>query len=217
MSTSDSSSPKSGRAPGGGVRALDLGTGGGERFADIIAGYALDAVATEEWQPNVAVAATSLRPHHGTVVHCSSLRLPFADASFDLVLSRHESIMPSEIARTLRPGGAFLTQQTWRYMEELHYYISRTADFGDHFNGYGSGLYAAGLTILDARQHVLPHAFQSLEDLVYLLCIAAWEIPDFDPLGRDLKALLALERDLTTADGLTLTCGHYIIEAHKPA
>jgi len=220
LSTSDGSSgspQKSERRLGGEVpRVLDLGTGGGERFAALIGGLAVRAVATEEWSVNAPIAANALRPHNATVVHCSSLQLPFADATFDLILSRHEAISPAEIARALRSGGAFLTQQTWRYLEELHYYIPRTADFGDHFNGYGSGLHAAGLTIIDARQHVLPHAFANLENLVYLLCVTPWHIPNFDPLGRDLQPLLALERDLTTPEGLTLTCGHYIIEAHKP-
>ena len=234
-------SPQAGRGLRGGVPpcVLDLGTGGGERFAALLEssgspsaaspesgppspstrrglGGGVRPVATEEWSVNAPIAAATLRPHNASVVHCTSLLLPFADATFDLILSRHEAITPSEVARTLRPSGAFLTQQTWRFLEELHYYIPRTTDFGDHFNGYGSGLHAAGLTIADGREHVLPHAFDSLEDLVYLLCIASWEIPDFDPLGKDLQPLLALERDLTTPEGLTLTCGHYIIEAHKP-
>jgi hypothetical protein len=50
-----------------------------------------------------------------------------------------------------------------------------------------------------------------------MLCIAPWEVPDFDPLGGDLEALLALEQELTTADGLVLTDGSFIIEAMKPA
>ncbi len=49
-----------------------------------------------------------------------------------------------------------------------------------------------------------------------MLCIAPWEVPDFDPLGADLAALLELERELTTPDGLVLTDGRYIIEARKP-
>jgi hypothetical protein len=35
-------------------------------------------------------------------------------------------------------------------------------------------------------------------------------------LGSDLEALLALERELTTPDGLVLTDGSFIIEARKP-
>jgi hypothetical protein len=38
-------------------------------------------------------------------------RLPFPDASFALVVSRHESFVPAEVARMLVPSGIFLTQQ----------------------------------------------------------------------------------------------------------
>lgn len=37
--------------------------------------------------------------------------MPFGDGRFDLVLNRHESFHPVEVARVLRPGGVFLTQQ----------------------------------------------------------------------------------------------------------
>ncbi|HEX5141671.1 MAG TPA: methyltransferase domain-containing protein [Dehalococcoidia bacterium] len=194
---------------------LDLGTGGGERFSRLLDGFVGRAVATEEWAVNAPIAAAGLRGR-AEVVRASAFYLPFLGASFGLILSRHEAIYPAEIARLLAPGGVFLTQQTWRYMEELHYYIPRKTDFGDHFHGYASGLHASGLQVIDAREHVAPHAFSGLEDLVFLLGVAPWEVPDFDPLGRDLQALLALERDLTGPDGLVITCGHYIIEAHKP-
>ena len=38
-------------------------------------------------------------------------RLPFADASFDLIINRHGDFCPVEIRRLLRPGGLFITQQ----------------------------------------------------------------------------------------------------------
>lgn len=37
--------------------------------------------------------------------------LPFRDASFDVVLDRHEAYDPSDVARVLASGGVFLTQQ----------------------------------------------------------------------------------------------------------
>src|SRR5438477_9654810 len=103
---------------------LDLGTGGGERLSAIVAGLPARVVATEEWEPNVPVAGRRLTPLGVRVVQASSLRLPFADAAFDLVLDRHEELEPKEIARVLRPGGRLLTQQVdrndWR---ELARYV----------------------------------------------------------------------------------------------
>src|SRR5688572_10910280 len=65
---------------------VDLGTGGGERFATVIDGHIGRRVATEEWHVNVPIARERLRPLDVEVVACSSLALPFVAASFDLVL-----------------------------------------------------------------------------------------------------------------------------------
>ncbi|MFN0094393.1 MAG: class I SAM-dependent methyltransferase [Dehalococcoidia bacterium] len=196
---------------------LDMGTGGGERFAGLCDGYRGRAFATEEWRVNAPIAAGRLGALGIDVVRCSSLRLPFADASFDLVLNRHEALDPAEVARVLRPGGHVLTQQVWWRDNELSRYFPRRTDHGDHFRHYGEGFASAGLEIIDAREHQGPVAYADIGEYVFLLCIAPWEVPDFDPLGADLPALLAMENDLLTGDGLVLTEGRYIIEAHKPA
>jgi SAM-dependent methyltransferase len=195
---------------------LDLGTGGGERFAEVIAGLDCRRVATEEWVVNAPVAARRLAPLGAGVVRCRSPDLPFRDATFDLVLDRHEELEPGEVARVLAPGGTVLTQQVWGQMKELSRFIPRRSDFGDHFNGYQHGFRDAGLEVVDARTHAWTDAFESLGEVVYVLCIAPWEVPDFDPLGADLEALLALERELSTADGVLMSGGSYVIEAQKP-
>ena len=201
----------------GASSVVDLGTGGGERYAVICNGFAGRAVATEEWSVNAVVAKDKLQPLGIGVVRCNSLRLPFDDECFDLVLDRHEELSPAEVSRVLIPDGTVLTQQVvpddWK---ALGRYFPRRTDFGDHFNLYQKGFRDAGLQIIDTRLYEYRTAYTTLGDFVYLLCIAPWTIPEFDPLGVDLDALLAFERDLTTPDGLVLTEGRYIIEAHKP-
>jgi len=56
-----------------------------------------------------------------------------------------------------------------------------------------------------------------LGELVYILCVAPWMIPAFDPLGQDLRALIQLEKNLTTNEGLVLTESRFLIEASKPS
>ena len=101
---------------------LDLGTGGGEWLAALPCRPAR-VVATEGYAANFPLAVERLRPLGIDVVAADAPdnvaqepgatepRLPFADASFSLVVSRHESYLPVEIARILRPGGMFVTQQ----------------------------------------------------------------------------------------------------------
>ena len=192
---------------------VDLGTGGGERFATIIDGHIGRGVATEEWHVNAPVARKRLRPLGVEVVACSSRALPFVDASFDLVLDRHEALNPAEVGRILRVGGTVLTQQVWHLWDELDEFFPRRSEFGDHFHEYQAGFQAAGMAIVDAREHVGMVAYGSLGDLVYMLCISPWDIPGFDPLGADLDALLQLEAATATNDGVVLSSGHYLIEA----
>ncbi len=102
---------------------VDLGTGGGEWLA-ALPHRPVRTVATESWPPNVGVAARKLRPLGITVVWVEDAtdneeqrlgerqaRLPFPNESFELVINRHESFVASEVARVLRHGGVFLTQQ----------------------------------------------------------------------------------------------------------
>jgi SAM-dependent methyltransferase len=202
----------------GAQAVLDLGTGGGERFAEILgssAAPARRAVATEAWEVNAPVAAARLAGAGARVVQAGSLRLPFADESFDLVLSRHEELAPAEVARLLRPGGSALTQQChpddWR---ELRRFFPRMPDFGPHDRLYREGLQAAGLTLIQAREHAQAVAYRSLGELVYLLAASPWTIPGFD-VERDLDALLALEAELGGPEGIVLTEGRYLLEARK--
>jgi SAM-dependent methyltransferase len=196
---------------------LDLGTGGGEVLARIVANVSARIVATEEWHVNAPIAANRLRSFGAEVLHADSLRLPLRAASFDLVIDRHEALDPAEAARVLAPGGTIITQQCgpddW---PELRRFFSRKTQFDDHFATYHHGFVAAGLTAETMRWHEEPVVFGTLGDLVYMLLVAPWSIPGFDP-AADIEALLALEDALSTPDGIVLTEHRYLIVAHKPA
>ena len=92
--------------------ALDIETGGGEVLGEIERAPRL-LVATESWPPNVAVARDRLRPLGAHVVAVTdSPALPFVNDAFDLVVSRHPVVVLwDEIARVLRPGGTYFSQQ----------------------------------------------------------------------------------------------------------
>jgi SAM-dependent methyltransferase len=90
---------------------LDVATGGGEMLASL-APFSGRVRAVEGHQPNLPVAQRRLGPLGVEVFEGSTrLGMPFVDASFDLVLNRHGGFRPAEMARILKPGGVFLTQQ----------------------------------------------------------------------------------------------------------
>ena len=195
--------------------ALDMGTGGGEVLSRLRDALPRRLVATEEWHVNAPVARDRLAPLGVDVVRCRSLSLPFADASFDLVLDRHEELDPAEVARVLAPGGRVVTQQVGRdNWRELRDYVPRMTDFGDIFGEYTSGFAAAGLRVVRSEQHDMQTAFGSLGELVYLLSVAPWVL-DFS-LERDGEALLELEAACQMEDGLVLTESRFVIVAEKP-
>jgi SAM-dependent methyltransferase len=94
-------------------QSLDLQTGGGEVLAGALEGATGGIrVATEGWPPNRGRAAARLGPLGVDVVAAASEGpLPFRCDTFDLVTSRHPAtVVWSEIARVLAPGGTYLAQ-----------------------------------------------------------------------------------------------------------
>lgn len=195
---------------------VDLGTGGGEVLSRVVPGVTGRVVATEEWVVNAPIAAIRLQPLGIHVLRADSLRLPFRDAAFDLVLDRHEALSPADVARALAPGGTVVTQQVGNESWPEFGRFVETVAFPDHFNIYQREFAAAGLVIEDARWHEERVAFGSLGDVVYMLLVSPHSYPGLDA-ERDIDRLLALEDALRTPDGIVVTEMHYIIIARKPA
>lgn len=203
-----------------GDAVLDLGTGGGEVFEGILlaAPPAARAVATEEWVVNAPIAAARLRLAGAAVVRASAERgmLPFADGTFDLVVSRHEALVPADVARLLRPGGRFISQQVEKCWPELRRYFPRQQDFGNIASRYAAEFRRAGTTIERQHEHDARVAFADLASVVFVLSIAPWTVPGF-ALEGDIDALLALESDLATSHGIIMGEGRSLLVVRKPA
>ena len=208
----------------GGVRSLlDMGTGGGEFLASL-APLPPASVATEAYAPNVPVAARRLHPLGVRVVAIGDdERLPFADDSFDAVINRHESYVPSEVFRILRPGGRFITQQvgeleTIELNEQLQARVHGrvTPSYpGWNLDTALAGLVQAGFEIVDRREAFPRSIFYDIGAVVYYLRAVPWQIPDFSVEAyRD--ALFALHRRIEAEGALVARAHRFYIEARKP-
>ena len=205
----------------GASSALDMETGGGEILLSLRGALPPKMAATEGYAPNFELASARLRPLGVEVVAhdaSRSARLPFADGEFDLVLNRHGEFDAREVARVLRDGGAFLTQQTsgmWAWDLRTAFGASpRTPDVSAA--KFVPPLENAGLTVADVQEWEGKLEFADVGAVVYYLKAIPWEVPGFG-VRKHFKRLVALQERLEAGDELSFYAGKFCIEAWKRA
>ncbi|GAA2813840.1 class I SAM-dependent methyltransferase [Saccharopolyspora taberi] len=202
--------------------ALDVQTGGGEVLAEAPVLPPL-AVATESWPPNLARATALLHPR-GVVVVADEDEppLPFAAEAFDLVVSRHPvTTWWGEIARVLRPGGTYFSQQVGpaSVFELVEHFLGPQPPEVRNRRDPGEAraeAEAAGLEVTDLRLEELRTEFFDIGAVVYFLRKVIWMVPGFtvDGYRAELKSL----HDRIEAEGrFVATTTRFLIEARKPA
>jgi SAM-dependent methyltransferase len=199
--------------------ALDLGTGGGERLAAMADVFPTRVAATEGWAPNVEIARRRLDPLDVDVVGVGGgTDLPFPDRSFDLVLDRHTAFDAAEVARVLRPGGTFLTQQVdGRNLADLIERFGAQPQFPDITLERLSGqLRGAGFVIDDARDQRLVTTFDDVGALVYYLRAVPWTVLGFS-VATHRRELLALQAQLDAGAPLAFTSRRFLISGRLRA
>ena len=204
-----------------GAAALDLQTGGGEVLATIPAGPPT-LVATESWPPNVEVARRNLARLGARIVPLSDEYddLPFGDATFDLVTSRHPvGVRWDEVARVLKPGGMYLSQDVGhRSVAELYEFMMGQQPESDEPNRDPKwslrAAEEAGLTVVDLREFRGRMEFHDIAAVVYFLRKVIWIVPDFSVEAyRD--RLRRLHEDIVAAGPFIATSVRFLIEARK--
>ncbi|MBK4348583.1 class I SAM-dependent methyltransferase [Lacisediminihabitans changchengi] len=167
---------------------LDVQTGGAEVYSE-----ALDAahprpstvLATESWGPNLELARAALAPFGGRVDQVSDAAdFPLADASVDVVSSRHPTANRfDEVARVLRPGGTFISQQVVGLAtnREIYEFFLGPQDHDpeEGLRLIGEGVAAVGLRLDDLRYEETKVEFFDVGALVYFLRKVLWTVPDF--------------------------------------
>ncbi len=199
--------------------ALDLDTGGGEvlgeasRFPPVM-------YATEAWPPNARKAHDLLVGRGVQVIQTApGAALPFADASFELVTSRHP-VNPdwAEIRRVLKPGGRYLAQ---------HVGAASAFELIEHFLGpvpqqrrlrdpqeEAAAAAAAGLTVMDLRSARCRMIFHDVGAVVWILRKCVWWVPDFSA-DKYRAALLALDDRMRAGEPFVAHSTRHLIEARR--
>jgi SAM-dependent methyltransferase len=199
--------------------ALDLQTGGGEVLARIPS-VPPTLCATESWPPNVRIARANLAPLGGSVVQAADGQpLPFRSGSFDLVVSRHPTVVPwDEIARVLRRGGRYLSQQIGiGSNRQLYEFLMGPQPHpeGDGTERALRQLTAAGLVAEDLRHESLEVRFDDIAAVVVFLRKVIWTVPDFS-VQRYRDRLADLHEQIQRTGPFVSHSQRVLVEAVKP-
>jgi SAM-dependent methyltransferase len=207
----------------GASAVLDIDTGGGEVLAGVLAPLAHPpplVVATESWAPNVVVAGRALQPLGASVVAVAGdgAGLPFRAASFDLVVSRHPVVVRwDDIARVVRPGGTYLSQQVGagsvRELTEIMMGPQPVSDVRSPHRAAAAAA-AAGLVVTDLRTEALRMEFHDVGAVVHFLRKVVWIVPGFTVAGYHPQ--LARLHDRIRGDGpFVCHAQRFLIEARR--
>jgi SAM-dependent methyltransferase len=201
--------------------ALDLQTGGGEVLATV-AGAPQLLIATESWPPNIEVAGRNLARLGAQVVPVDSelSDLPFENATFDLVVSRHRVAVPwSEVARVLKPGGTYFSQDVGDgSVRELTEFMMGPLSESDaparHPKRSVRAAEEAGLTVTDLREFRGRMEFYDVAAVAHFLRKVIWIVPGFT-VGAYRDRLCALHNSIQTDGPFVATTVRFLIEARK--
>ena len=200
--------------------ALDIQTGGGEVLAAAPVVPPV-AVATESWPPNIARATRLLHPRGIVLVaDPDDPPLPFADAAFDLVTSRHPvRTWWEEIARVLVPGGTYFSQQVGpaSVFEVVEYFLGPQPEQsrrGRHPDDAREAAEAAGLEVVDLRAETLRTEFFDIGAVVYFLRKVIWMVPGFT-VEQYRDRLRELDRQIRRDGPFVAQTTRFLIEARK--
>jgi SAM-dependent methyltransferase len=199
--------------------ALDIDTGGGEVLAEMPTLPARMCV-TEGWPPNIERARQLLGPRGVEVTTVGTDdQLPFPDATFELVISRHP-VRPdwAEIARVLTDGGAYLAQHIGpaSAFELIEYFLGplHAERGGRDPQRAVAAAESAGLAVVDLRKARCRMEFFDVGAVVYILRKCVWWVQDFS-VDRYLDTLKRLDAQIRAEGPFVSYSSRYLIEAHR--
>jgi len=205
-------------------RLLDMGTGGGEYLLSLNHPYH-NTYVTESWKPNVKLCNKKLKPLGIKVMETEdsddypfTIKLPFEDNFFDLIINRHESYNPSEVERVLKPNGLFITQQVGGMNNHaLSKYL--IDDFKPLYPEITLDNFIADLNNEAFDILFKAEAFPSLEfydvgALVFFAKVIEWEFPGFS-VDSHIDKLMELDKHIVNNSKYVSTEHRFIIVARK--
>ena len=201
------------------MKLLDTDTGGGEFLLSL--GHPREyTAATEGYPPNVQLCREKLLPLGIDLRECADAsRLPFEDASFDVMINRHGDFDPREIRRLLRAGGLFITQQVGddNDRELVEAVLPGIEKPFPHANlaEQRTAFEREGFEIVEAGEAFRPIVFYDVGAFVWFARIIEWEFPGFS-VDRCFNRLLEMQETIEREGKVAGRVHRFLIAAKKP-
>lgn len=197
---------------------LDIGTGGGESLLDI-SPSALLLIGIDLSNGMIETAKANLRKLAICNVRFSQMdanNLQFPHAFFDVISCRHSPFNAKEIARVLKNGGTFITQQVSEHdKQNVKDFFNRGQSFGVEEGTlkkrYVEELKAVGFSKVKCFDYDATEYYQRPEDLMFLLKHTPI-IPHFGEEDTDYKMLEKFIHQNTTGKGIITNSKRFMIE-----
>jgi len=201
---------------------LDMGTGGGEVLLTIGHPYQ-NTYTTEAYTPNYELCKKVLSPLGITVVQADvdentkpGDRLPFDDDFFDVIINRHESFDLAEVARLLKPGGYFITQQVGN-KNSIELMQRLNDDYKEYMpdhtvKRYTDRLGLLGFEVIQTDEMIESAKIYDVGALVFTAKIIEWEFPGFS-VKTHLQKILGFQKEIEEKGFLESTEHRFIIVA----
>lgn len=200
---------------------LDIGTGGGEKVLEIADSYSL-IVGIDNSKEMINTARTNLTNSQVSNVRFFELpaeHLRFPEGFFDLASSRHCSFDALELAKVLKKGGYFLTQQVSEGDKlNLKKAFGRGQSFGEKDGSlkeaYIQKLKTAGFSKVEAFEYDADEYYETPEDLIFLLTHTPI-IPDFGKKPDDLAVLNGFIEENRQEQGIRTNSKRFLLIAKR--
>ena len=147
-----------------------------------------------------------------------NVNLPYGNATFDLVINRHEWYVPGEVFRILRPGGHFITQQCGGYGEvDLIEYFKGKIEPMDWTAAIASRqLDESRFEIIDSQEIYPEYSFLDIGTVIYTFKAIPWLLDDFT-VEKYRDRLLAMHQHIQEHGCFTVRDQRFFVDARRPS
>lgn len=181
---------------------LDIGTGGGEKFIKLSKHFS-KGMGIDPYPEMINTAKDNAKEANNTKVSFELMGaedLQFPEDTFDVVLNRHATLIPSEITKVLKPGGYFVTQQVERSnMGNLKKIFNDTRVWPNDLVTLSKSFEENGCRVLATGHYDVNYWVKDIESLVFWL--KAVDVPENFNIEENGEQLLEYIQKYSTPNG----------------